>query len=444
MTRWRRFLALSSALFFTFACGDDDSSGDPAPAPTELTGYYRISGGSLAAARTAQGATAQANTTFLAEVPVVITMNPGAEGADIFFFHASDCQDAVRDVELAPFVPTGEQLTDADCIRQMVTPSPDRVVVGPGTQLRTQPALALALELADPLVPDVDLSLELFLDPIEDARFPPIPGPGEVLDDGDLDTLATDALFDVFFEVTGTEPPPDSDEDGVPDDSDNCVATPNPDQQDSDGDGVGDDCDTDVPFTLGSFTGTATSNDGAGQFDVDDTTLTVNGGSTLTGGMQITNGPQGPGTFTFSFVGGLACFRINGGICPFTGNFRVVSGGEDEPVEGQIQTDFVGDATNGPLDMTISIDGTHTRGQRTTFLLVRRLAAFGNGTELGDSDGDGDRDLEDWGKLKRCDGADASIDACLFGDMNGNGIVNASIDGSIWLDEFSSFRTLAP
>lgn len=35
---------------------------------------------------------------------------------------------------------------------------------------------------------------------------------------------------------------PDTDDDGVPDSSDNCPYTPNPDQADSDGDGVGDVC----------------------------------------------------------------------------------------------------------------------------------------------------------------------------------------------------------
>jgi hypothetical protein len=45
-------------------------------------------------------------------------------------------------------------------------------------------------------------------------------------------------------DITGCLPP-DSDNDGVPDDEDNCPAVPNTDQADFDGDGIGDVCDPD-------------------------------------------------------------------------------------------------------------------------------------------------------------------------------------------------------
>lgn len=42
---------------------------------------------------------------------------------------------------------------------------------------------------------------------------------------------------------TAAAPPPDTDNDGVPDDVDNCPTAANPDQADQDGDGIGDACD---------------------------------------------------------------------------------------------------------------------------------------------------------------------------------------------------------
>ncbi len=39
---------------------------------------------------------------------------------------------------------------------------------------------------------------------------------------------------------------PDADEDGVPDDQDNCVELPNPPQRDSNSDGYGNVCDADL------------------------------------------------------------------------------------------------------------------------------------------------------------------------------------------------------
>jgi len=54
---------------------------------------------------------------------------------------------------------------------------------------------------------------------------------------------AASAMLAINQDCPSTPPPPDSDSDGVPNASDNCLCAYNPDQADSDSDGVGDVCD---------------------------------------------------------------------------------------------------------------------------------------------------------------------------------------------------------
>lgn len=79
--------------------------------------------------------------------------------------------------------------------------------------------------------------------------------PDSVVDQGqtlsdvstDYDTdLRTAGSYDIGADEIGSTPATDNDNDGVPNESDNCPSTPNTDQADLDGDGSGDVCDADI------------------------------------------------------------------------------------------------------------------------------------------------------------------------------------------------------
>ena len=118
--------------------------------------------------------------------------------------------------------------------------------------------------------------------------------------------------------VDGTAIDPDLDRDGVPNEADNCPLIPNPDQQDSDGDGLGDDCDFGVTYVYSGFTGSATSNDGGGLYQLTGLRFSwLDGVLDFTGTIQITNLPgRSPGSFTGRVDGdGRACL-VGEGDCP--------------------------------------------------------------------------------------------------------------------------------
>ncbi len=90
----------------------------------------------------------------------------------------------------------------------------------------------------------------------------------------------------------------DTDSDGVPDDTDNCVNTPNPDQADRDNDGVGNACEGGAGDTDSGDTDTTGTDTDSGGTDTDVTGTDTDAGGTdtdLNGGADTDAGLDGGG-----------------------------------------------------------------------------------------------------------------------------------------------------
>ncbi len=151
----------------------------------------------------------------------------------------------------------------------------------------------------------------------------------------------------------------DTDEDGVPDATDNCPATPNPDQVDMDGDGAGDACDSTPLGVCGGKAVTIRGTEGI------DNIIGTSGPDVIAGlgGNDTINGNSGNDII----CGNMGNDTLYGGI----GNDRIYGGGGNDKLFGDAGNDtLIGEANDDKLNGGTGTDtcngGMHIIGDTAT------------------------------------------------------------------------------
>jgi probable HAF family extracellular repeat protein len=146
---------------------------------------------------------------------------------------------------------------------------------------------------------------------------------------------------------------PDSDNDGVPDDADNCPNTPNPDQADADLDLIGDVCEP-------SFTGVGDLP--GGSFFSQALAVSADGSTVV--------GPSSPGVFRWTSMDGIGPLDVTAGAFAVSGDGSVIVGGDNAyrwtEATGQVVLGDLPGGLTSSVAYGVSTDGSVVVGKGTS------------------------------------------------------------------------------